>query len=117
MTDRERDRERQRERDRERDRETERDRERQRETERDRERQTETDRDRERDRERERERNHAFFVNFNIIISHVFPESLIEIPQIVQKTRRFSTSILTIFSNFREFLTFPSCKNTHDIIM
>ena len=96
-------------------RETERDteRERQREAERDRERQGE----RQRERQRERERNHAFFVNFNIIISHVFPESLIEIPQIVQKTRRFSTSILTIFSNFREFLTFPSCKNTHDIIM
>ena len=100
-------------------RETERDTEREteRETERDRERQRETGRETERETERERERNHAFFVNFNIIISHVFPESLIEIPQIVQKTRRFSTSILTIFSNFREFLTFPSCKNTHDIIM
>ena len=99
------------------DRQRERDRERHRERERDRERDRERQRETERDRERERERNHAFFVNFNIIISHVFPESLIEIPQIVQKTRRFSTSILTIFSNFREFLTFPSCKNTHDIIM
>ena len=26
-----------------------------------------------------------FFVTFNIIISHIFPENLIEIPQVVQK--------------------------------
>ena len=35
------------------------------------------------------------FVNFNIIISHIFPETFIEIPQVVQKISRFSTSILT----------------------
>ena len=26
-----------------------------------------------------------FFVTFNIIISHIFPENFIEIPQVVQK--------------------------------
>ena len=27
----------------------------------------------------------VFFVTFNIIISHIFPENFIEIPQVVQK--------------------------------
>ena len=45
---------------------------------------------RERERERERERvggreTPCFFVTFNIIISHVFPENFIEFPQVVQK--------------------------------
>ena len=29
--------------------------------------------------------NSWFFVTFNIIISHIFPENSIEIPQVVQK--------------------------------
>ena len=47
-----------------------------------------------------------FFVTFNIIINHIFPENFIEIPQVVQKVWRFSPSILTIFINFRIFWHF-----------
>ena len=36
----------------------------------------------------------CFFVTFNIIIIHIFPENLIEIPQGVQKISRFSPSII-----------------------
>ena len=57
----------------------------------------------------------CFFVTFNIIISHIFPENLIEIPQFVQKICRFSPSILTIFTNFSDFLTFFCCKETNEI--
>ena len=40
----------------------------------------------ERERERERERVKPWFcVTFNIIISHIFSENLIEIPEVVQK--------------------------------
>ena len=49
----------------------------------------------------------CFFVTFNIIISHIFPENLIEIPQVVQKTWRISLSILIIFINFHQFFGFP----------
>ena len=41
-----------------------------------------------------------------IIISPIFPENFIEIPQVVQKIWRFSPSILTIFTNFLDFLSF-----------
>ena len=38
--------------------------------------------------------------NFNIIISHIFPENFIEVPWVVQEIWTFSPSILTIFINF-----------------
>ena len=39
-----------------------------------------------------------FFVTFNIIISHIFPEHFIEIPQFVQKIWRIYLSILAILN-------------------
>ena len=56
-----------------------------------------------------------FFVTFNTIISYIFPENFIEIPLVVQKIRRFSPSILTIFINFSDFLTLPCYKEITDI--
>ena len=50
-----------------------------------------------------------FFVTFNTIIGHTFPEYFIEIPQVV------SSLILTIFVNFPDFLTFPWYKETNDV--
>ena len=41
-----------------------------------------------------------FFVTFNVILRHIFPENLIEFPQVVQKIRRNSLSML---ANFHEF--------------
>ena len=41
-----------------------------------------------------------FFVTFNIIISHIFPENFIEITQVVQKIWGIS---LTILANFHRF--------------
>ena len=41
-----------------------------------------------------------FFVTFNIIIGHIFPEDFIEIHQVFQKTWRISPSILAIFIIF-----------------
>ena len=83
----------------------------QRERETDRERQTE----RETDRERETERDRA---GVNIIMSYVFPENFIETPQVVQKIRRFSSSIAsTILIHFSDFLTFPCYKETNDLRM
>ena len=38
-----------------------------------------------------------FFVIFNIIIGHIFPENSVEIPQVFQKIWRISLSILAIF--------------------
>ena len=46
-------------------------------------------------------------VVYNIIITYIFPENFIEITQIVQKIWIFSSSILTIFNNFLDFLTYP----------
>ena len=48
----------------------------------------------------------CFFVNFNVSISHAFPEIFIEIPQVVQKISRFSPLILTIFIGFSDFFLF-----------
>ena len=48
-------------------------------------------------------------------ISHVFPEKFIESLQIVQKIRRLSPSMLTIFISFLGFLTFPCCRETNEI--
>ena len=51
-----------------------------------------------------------FFVTFNIIQSHIFPENFVEIPQVVQKLWRISVSISyfhqfsTIFRIFGHFL-------------
>ena len=47
-----------------------------------------------------------FFVTFNNILSHVFPENFIEFPQIVQKIWIFSLSILIIFIIFFFFFFF-----------
>ena len=41
-----------------------------------------------------------FFMTFDIIISHIFPESFIETPQVVQKIWIISFSILAIFIDF-----------------
>ena len=57
----------------------------------------------------------CFFVTFNIIISHVFPEYSIETLQVVQKLWRISLSILVIFITFTDFLTFPCYKETNYI--
>ena len=54
-----------------------------------------------------------FFLDFNIIISHIFPENFIEIPQVFQKIWRLS--LLSIFINFLDFLTFPCYKETYDV--
>ena len=59
-----------------------------------------------------------FFVTFDIIIIHIFPDSFIEIPEIVQKIRRISLSILAIFVNFHQlfnFLIFSWYKETNDV--
>ena len=60
----------------------------------------------------------CFFVTFNIIISHIFPENFIEIPQVVQKIWRISLSILAVFIDFRrflDFLIFPCYRETNDV--
>ena len=53
----------------------------------------------------------CFFVTFNIIISHIFPKNFIEIHQVCQEIRIFTSSILTIFVNFLNFFTATCCKN------
>ena len=50
--------------------------------------------------------NPVFFVTFNSILKHIFPESFIEFPQVVQKIWRISLSILAIFINFPSFFGF-----------
>ena len=57
----------------------------------------------------------GFLGLFNIIVSDIFPENFIEIPHLVQKIRRFSSSILTIFVNVSDILTFSCCKETNDV--
>ena len=56
-----------------------------------------------------------FFVALNNSISHIFPENIIEIPQVVQKLWRIYLSILAIFINFLDFLTFLCYKETNDL--
>ena len=41
------------------------------------------------------------FMTFNIIISYIFPENFIELPQVVQNIWRLSLSILAIFMDFQ----------------
>ena len=59
----------------------------------------------------------CFSGTFNIIISHIFPENLIEIPWVVQKLWRFTSLSSTFFIRFLDFLTFPCNKETNDITM
>ena len=47
-----------------------------------------------------------FFVTFNIILKHIFPESFIEFYGIVQKIWRSFLSILAVFINFPQFFGF-----------
>ena len=54
-------------------------------------------------------------VTFNFIASYIFPENLIEIPEIFQKIWIFSPPILTIFINFLDFLTFLCYKETNGV--
>ena len=42
----------------------------------------------------------CLFVTFNIILKHIFPESFIKFPQVVQKIWRNSVSILANFHQF-----------------
>ena len=57
-----------------------------------------------------------FFVTFNIMLSQIVLENFIEIPQVVQEIR-FSSSVLFIFINFSDFLTFPCYNETNDVSM
>ena len=57
----------------------------------------------------------CFFVTFNFIISHIFWESFIEIPHVIQKMWRSFSPILTIFINISDFLTFHFYKETNDV--
>ena len=60
-----------------------------------------------------REGEALFFVTFNKIINHIFPEIFIKI-LVVQKIWRFYPSILILFVNFSDFLTFPCYKKTNE---
>ena len=42
----------------------------------------------------------------NIITGHNVPENFIEIPQVAQKSRRISLSVLGIFIDFHQFFGF-----------
>ena len=44
----------------------------------------------------------CFIVTCSIIISHIFPQNLIEISQVVQKIQRICLSILAIFISFHQ---------------
>ena len=59
-----------------------------------------------------KQRSPGFLGLFNIIISCIFRENFIAIPEAVQKLRRFCSSISTTFTNFSDFLTFPCYKET-----
>ena len=50
-----------------------------------------------------------------IIISHIFPENLIEFPQVLQKIWRFYPSILPIFINCLDFSIFTCYRETNDV--
>ena len=52
-----------------------------------------------------REDEGLFFVS--TIIIHVFSEKFIKISQVIQKIRKFSSSILTFFVTFLDSLSFP----------
>ena len=42
-------------------------------------------------------------MTFNFIISYIFPENFIEIPQVAMKIRRISLLIFAIFIDFNRF--------------
>ena len=52
----------------------------------------------------------GFFVTCDIMISYIFSESVIEIPQVAQKIWRFYSTIIAIFENFLHFWTFHCHK-------
>ena len=56
----------------------------------------------------------CFFVNFNIITSHISLGKFIKTPQIFEKIYRVSLSILAFSTNFVDFVTFPCYKETKD---
>ena len=60
-----------------------------------------------------------FFVTFNIILRHIFPENFIEFPQVVQKIWRNSLSILANFHQFSSifwiFWHYLLTKKTNDV--
>ena len=56
----------------------------------------------------------AFFT-FNIFNSHVFPENLIKILQVVLKIWSFLSSTLTFFIDLSDFLAILFCKETNDV--
>ena len=45
-----------------------------------------------------------FFVTFNVILKHTFPENFTEFPQVAQKIRRNSQSILANFHQFSSII-------------
>ena len=55
------------------------------------------------------------FFYFNIIISHIFPENVTKIHQVVQRIWRFTPSILTLFIYFLDLLTFPYYKEINGV--
>ena len=57
------------------------------------------------------------FVAFNIIMSHIFPKNVTEIPHVVQKIRKISLSISATFINVLDFLTFPCYKLANDLMI
>ena len=54
--------------------------------------------------------NTGFFVTFNIIIRHIFPENFIEIPQVVQKIWRISLSAKLFFNKAAALRSVPLIK-------
>ena len=59
----------------------------------------------------------CFSVTFNIVISHIFPKTFIEVPQVVQKIWRFSSSILAIFIIFFGFFDVSLLQENNDVSM
>ena len=59
--------------------------------------------------------NLCFFVTFNVIVSHIFHENLIEVSPVIWKIWRTSSSLLTIFIKFLDFSIFYCYKKANDI--
>ena len=58
----------------------------------------------------------CFFVTFNLIISHIFPENFIDNNGSEDmKIFIFDVKVLTIFVNFSDFLAFWCYKETNDV--
>ena len=59
-----------------------------------------------------------FFATFNIIMSHIFLENFIEVPQVVQKIWRFfsvNINYLQTIIDFSDFLISPCYIETNDV--